>query len=833
MTRNLAPSLALLLLPLTPIHSRAADSQTPEIAAIHHWTEAKFGGRSEALPPQSHLVLHLRADALARKNLQGHAFSIAEQSFPDGIAMRSKGVIDIRVPSGASRFEAALGVDGNDIGYYSNTGRGSVVASVVSGGRELYRSPVLHEGLAPIALNVDLRGAKEFSIRLDAVGARGPTYQAEWDQADWANAKITLINGQTQLLSDLPIGPLQLEESTDPPFSFQLDKKPSSALLPNWQVERQQHRLDARRIEYTFLYRDGPSGLSVRGVAIAYDDSPSVEWTLYFKNHGSAPSALLENIHPLDIRLEHGSEPQIDVHHSRGSTSSATDFQPLVDTLTLGAHQHYSSKGGRPTDGDMPYFNLTWPGRGMIAALGWPGQWDLDISREQAESVHLTGGQSFTRFRLMPGEEVRTPLVVLQFWAGDWIDGQNVWRRWMIQHNLPRPGGQLPPPQLSAGSAHFTVEMQEADEANQRSFLLSMLDRHIPIDHWWMDAGWYKYADNWSHVGTWEIDPARFPRGLKPITNLGHQHGVKSILWFEPERVSEGTWLATYHPEWLIGPAGHDRLLYLGNQDAWHWLVDYISELIATQGIDVYRQDFNFEPLALWHGNDGPDRQGISEIRHVEGYLAFLDALRKRFPHLLLDTCASGGRRLDLETLRRAVPLWRSDYPYGAIPMQMQTYGLALWVPYFGTSANALDPYTFRSHMTPAVGIGPDPKLAGGRLAAELKLIAQWREVAGFYYGDFIPLTEYSADDKAWMAWQWSKTDGCAGIVQAFRREHSAFLSAVFPLRGLKRNATYTLEDLDSHNKLQLSGSELMDKGLPVTINHVPGAVLIEYRTGS
>ncbi len=149
--------------------------------------------------------------------------------------------------------------------------------------------------------------------------------------------------------------------------------------------------------------------------------------------------------------------------------------------------------------------------------------------------------------------------------------------------------------------------------------------------------------------------------------------------------------------------------------------------MISGQGIDVYRQDFNFEPLSRWQANDTPDRQGISEIEHVEGYLAFFDELRKRFPNLLIDTCASGGRRLDLETLRRAVPLWRSDYPYGATPMQMQTYGLSLWVPYFGTSAGSLDPYTFRSEITPAIGIGPDPKVQGDLLKRQLKLISQWR----------------------------------------------------------------------------------------------------------
>ncbi|HEX4167829.1 MAG TPA: alpha-galactosidase [Bryobacteraceae bacterium] len=821
------PSLALMLIGLS-CFAKEPD-QNAEIAAVHRWAEAKFGGRSESLPPEANILLQLKPNAFARKNIQGHPFLIAGRTFADGVAMRSKGEIQVQVPAGASRFRAVVGVDSNDVGYYSNAGRGSVVASVMAGGTELYRSPVLHEGLAGIPLDLDLQGARQFSIRLEAVGVRPPTYQTEWDQADWADAVLILTDGRLQPLSQLPIGPLPQADSTDAPFSFEFAGKPSSALLPSWKAARVQRRLDKQRTEYTSTYTDPSTALSVRGTAVVYHDFPVVEWTLYFKNSAASPAEILENIKPLDVEFERGSETRIALHHSKGSTSKATDFQPLTEMLAEGDRQHFSSVGGRPTDGDMPYFNLAWLQRGIILALGWPGQWDLEISRDRPQSVRVQGGQSLTHFRLMPGEEVRTPLAVVLFWTGDWIDGQNVWRQWMISHNLPRPGGKLPPPQIAAGSAHFTVEMQEANEENQKRFLSGMLKEGLPIDHWWMDAGWYRYRTNWSKVGTWEIDTDRFPHGLRPITDLGHEHGVKSILWFEPERVSDGTWLATNHPEWLIGPAGKDKLLFLGNKDAWNWLVRKVSALISEQGIDVYRQDFNFAPLTRWQANDTPDRQGISEIKHVEGYLAYFDELKKRFPNLLIDTCASGGRRLDLETLRRAVPLWRSDYPYGAAPMQMQTFGLSLWVPYFGTGGGSLDPYTFRSEMTPATSIGPDPRLQGNLLQVQQNLLSQWRQVAEFYYDDFIPLTEYSDEESTWMAWQLGRSDGRAGIVQVFRRDKSSFVAATFRLRDLNENSTYIFEDLDSHKTTQMAGKDLIERGLPVWIGSTPGAVILRY----
>ena len=87
----------------------------------------------------------------------------------------------------------------------------------------------------------------------------------------------------------------------------------------------------------------------------------------------------------------------------------------------------------------MPYFNIQWPGQGVIVVLGWPGQWAAEFARDEATGLRVRGGQELTRFKLHPGEEVRTPLAVVQFWQGDWIRSQNIWRRWMLAHNLPRP----------------------------------------------------------------------------------------------------------------------------------------------------------------------------------------------------------------------------------------------------------------------------------------------------------------------------------------------------------------------------------------------------------
>ena len=153
-------------------------------------------------------------------------------------------------------------------------------------------------------------------------------------------------------------------------------------------------------------------------------------------------------------------------------------------------------------------------------------------------------------------------------------------------------------------------------------------------------------------MGTWEVDTNRFPHGLRAVSDYAHKNGIRILVWFEPERVTADTWLTRNHPEWVLGGA-KGGLLNLGNDEARAWLTEHIDQLITAQGIDLYRQDFNMDPLSNWRSADAPGRQGITEIRHIEGLLAYWDELQRRHPDMLIDECASGGKRNDLEMMRR------------------------------------------------------------------------------------------------------------------------------------------------------------------------------------
>jgi alpha-galactosidase len=316
---------------------------------------------------------------------------------------------------------------------------------------------------------------------------------------------------------------------------------------------------------------------------------------------------------------------------------------------------------------------------------------------------------------------------------------------------------------------------------------------------------------------------------------------MKFLLWFEPERAIWGTPLTQEHPEWFLGTKEKNKsvLFNMGDKAARRWMTDYISGLIEQHGVDCYRQDFNFYCLSYWRDNDAPDRQGMTEIRHVEGLYAYWDELCRRHPGLLIDNCASGGRRLDLEAISRCVPLTRSDHqcapdndPIGG---QVQIMGLSRWLPLHGTggSHHPGDTYFARSNYGTSLGMG-----FGGYEYTPLdnvpwewfaKMTTEFLRARPLLLGDFYPLAGSTNDPTAWAAFQSHRDDLQQGLILALRRDESPFRTACFQLEGLDEQATYELEDADTAAKTRHSGRDLA-AGLEMTIEKPHDSRLIFYQ---
>jgi alpha-galactosidase len=636
------------------------------------------------------------------------------------------------------------------------------------------------------------------------------------------------------------------------PFSFNYNGQPSATLLGHWQSNRDAQELSNQRTQYTLTFTEPKTGLVVRCVAVQYQDFPTLEWTLYFENISSVATPVVEDIRALNTQFERGKDDEFVLHYSKGSPSpaTATDYEPLQATLLQNSEMCFAPVGGRPTEGDLPYFNVKWKHEGVIVVVGWPGQWVAHFTRNQGRCLRIQAGQQLTHFKLLPGEQVRTPLIVLQLWrGGDWIRAQNIWRRWMLAHNVPRIWGKLPSPMLAGGTCPYYGPFIHNDQQNQELFIRRYQEEGIRLDAWWLDAGWYPNDGTWTNTGTWELDKARFPHGLCAVADYAHSRGEKFIVWFEPERVTPGTWLYERQPGWLLRPPPSDagtykrgwRLLNVGEPQAWNWLLNHISKFINAQGIDIYHQDFNIAPLPFWQSRDAEDRQGKTENHYITSLLKYWDELRLWHPDIMIDTCASGGRRNDLETLRRAVPLWRSDYIIKPTGMQNQTYGISLWIPYYGGASQVfeisnengkktIDAYAFRSDMYPSIHAHWDVRQTDLDYKRLRELVRQWREISPDYFGDYYPLSPYSTSDKVWIAWQFDRPQVGTGMVQVFRRPQSTKEKETLKLRGLDQNSRYSVTKVDTCTKRVLTGRELMKKGLPVELGNHPDSAIFMYR---
>jgi alpha-galactosidase len=324
-------------------------------------------------------------------------------------------------------------------------------------------------------------------------------------------------------------------------------------------------------------------------------------------------------------------------------------------------------------------------------------------------------------------------------------------------------------------------------------------------------------------------------------------------LWSEPERVGFGTELFEKHQDWLIPPpdpyADASFLLDFGNADAWAWSVDRFDSIITNQGaqgheLDVFRQDFNMDPLGYWNAKDVPGRSGMTQVKHVIGHLAFWDELRRRHPHLWIDSCASGGRRNDLETMRRSVPLLRSDYQFEPTGNQCHTYGLSLWLPYYGTGVGpqttndgawGSGQYVVRSSLAPCYTSSVDASTASEEDWALLRSMNEEfiRIQDDLLYSDFYPLTEFSLQDDVWMALQFDRPATGTGVVLVFRRPNARVATTRFILHGLDAGRHYRIENFDLGGTAVSSGKILMQKGLEVSLSDAPASAIVHYERQS
>ena len=632
------------------------------------------------------------------------------------------------------------------------------------------------------------------------------------------------------------------------PFSFTYGGQPSSQFLKTWgyKVQRKPMPISgATNVVYTYTAPDG--SLQVSCDVKIYRPQQAVMWVLRFKNTGREKSKTIANVRTTDLLLHNNVTAPFTLRYTRGSNAGPDDFAPYQRVLDGTDELVLRPEGGRSSQLNFPFFNIdTGSGHGMIAAIGWTGTWKANFKPEGEGRLQFATGIDRLNTWLNVGESVRSSSVCLMFWQGeDFIDGQNQWRQFVLSCLTPRIDGKpyrYPiTTSFNYGDPYPCNEYSCLDE----DYALALIERYKQFNLvpkvFWLDAGWYtesarvKEGKNWYNtVGNWVVDSDRFPNGLKPISDAIHAIGSEFLVWFEPERIFKGSrWSKELPKQWLMdaGEGTESYLFNLADTAAVSWLSHYINKFMDDNGIDHYRQDYNIEPAGFWYHNDPEGREGITENHYVEGLYTYWDNILRHHPRGFIDNCAGGGRRLDLETLQRSAPLWRTDYRYGEpVGYQTHTFGLALWLPQTGTGLMQTDKFTTRSSMGSTVIYSWKITEPENNLLEMRKLMDEIEELRPYYFEDYYPLTstQHILGDSVWMAYQLNRRSANDGIVVAFRRATAPDSTCMVRLRGLDAKRTYTLTDRDSRRSLTRTGAELA-RGLQLVLPEKRSSLVLMY----
>ncbi|MFT4135969.1 alpha-galactosidase [Microbacterium sp.] len=300
-------------------------------------------------------------------------------------------------------------------------------------------------------------------------------------------------------------------------------------------------------------------------------------------------------------------------------------------------------------------------GRVWATHLAWSGDHEqyLDAApggRRLLGAAELLGSGELV---LAPGESYRTPTLYAAY-SDRGLDGVTdafyCWFRSRPGH-VDTVSGRVRPVVLNTWEAVYfdhrpepLVELADAAAA-------------LGVERFVLDDGWFRgRRDDRTALGDWYVDEAQWPDGLTPLIDAVTARGMEFGLWVEPEMISLDSDLARAHPDWIAGPSGrlprqwrHQHVIDLVNPDAWRYVFDRLDALLRENDIAYLKWDQNRDHAELGHaGRRSVHAQTLAVYR-------LLDALRAAHPGVEIESCSSGGARVDLGILARTDRVWASD----------------------------------------------------------------------------------------------------------------------------------------------------------------------------
>jgi alpha-galactosidase len=530
-------------------------------------------------------------------------------------------------------------------------------------------------------------------------------------------------------------------------------------------------------------------------------------------------------MHPVRLGWAHGAHT---AENRRGRTSHETP--PLVFAGTSGFGE--------------------WQGEIRGAHLAWSGNhsWLADRSADGRRYLQLGELLHPGELTLEPGESYRTPEVVA-VWSESGLTPatQRFHRR--LRARSEHPTAPRPVIVNTWEAVYFDHDAVALRELADRA-------ARIGVERFVLDDGWFgSRRDDTSGLGDWVVSPDAHPDGLTPliehVTDLGMDFGI----WVEPEMVNPDSDLYRAHPDWALTTDGYDPplgrhqlVLDLARPDAFDHVIGQLDSLLSDHDIAFVKWDMNRDHI----GGSGADGAAGAHAQTLALY-RLLDELRRRHPDVEIESCSSGGGRIDHEILRRTDRVWTSDCN-DALERQTIQRGTSMLIPPELMGAHIGPP---RSHTTGRrhdlafraatalfghLGIEWDIRsLDDEELQALERVIALHRRFRPLLHGGDVVRFD---TEPAFVAHGVYAADRSEGIVSFARLTTSASLTSP-PLRlpGLDAARTYRVAPLPLPgvrlglgrsvpawwtDGLEVTGRQLGAVGLQLPVLHPETAVLVE-----
>ncbi|WP_460772706.1 alpha-galactosidase [Microbacterium sp. GXF7504] len=498
-------------------------------------------------------------------------------------------------------------------------------------------------------------------------------------------------------------------------------------------------------------------------------------------------------------------------------------------------------------------------GEVWAAHVAWSGDTEVAVERlPEGAGVHaavLAAGELLRpgEIRLASGETYRSPVVHLAHSTAG-IDGVTA-RFHRAARALPGHPGTPRPLVLNTWEAVYF------DHDPARIAELARVAAGVGVERFVLDDGWFGHRpDDRSGLGDWHVDTAKWPDGLRPLADLVHGLGMQFGLWFEPEMVNPDSDLARAHPEWILGthpdPATwrHQLVLDLTHPDARAHVLDRLDDAITAFDLDFIKWDHNRDLHAAVSRRTGR----AASHAQTAAFYALLDDLRARHPRLEIESCASGGARVDLGVLARTQRVWASDSNDPVERQRIQRWTATL-VPPEVVGSHVGPPVAETTHRSASLSFRMTTALFGHAglewdlttaSPAELDALRAWstlyRELRPLLHAGVTVRTDEPdpgtllhgvvADDRSHAVFAWVRTDTSSVASTPRTRIPGLDPDARYTVRErteLGRASRHEVRDpawLEAPEPLVATGRFLAEAGLPLPLLDPGAAMLLEFR---